>query len=62
MNVDWISFYLFILKKKMLSFMASYLIFLKKKIWREKDAIHEKIQKNRKMVKKRYYLQQQLES
>ena len=37
--------------------------FKKKKMEREKDMIHEKIQKNRKMLKKkRYYFQQQLES
>ena len=44
----------------MFSFMASYLLFWKT-IWREKDMIHEKI-KNKKMLKKRYYLQQKLES
>ena len=44
----------------MFSFMASYLLFWKT-IWREKDMIHEKI-KNKKMIKKRYYLQQKLES
>ena len=44
--------------------MASYLPFNEKKIGeRKKDMIHEKkIEKNRKMLKKRYYSQQQLES
>ena len=33
--------------------MASYLLFKKKNLERGKDMIHEKIQKNKKMVKKR---------
>ena len=70
MIFDWISFYfIFLRNNKKKYFPLWHLIYFlklkkkqKKNLEREKDMIHEKIQKNRKCSKKRYYFQQQLES
>ena len=42
--------------------LASEESFLKNKLDRETDTSSEKFQKNRKMLKKRYYFQQQIKS
>ena len=62
MVFDWFHFFFIFFKrnnKKMFFFMVSYLLF-----WKFfGDMIHEKFKKEkRKMLRKRYYLQQQLES